>query len=138
MGLPLAAFSPRKEGTIQLILGQDNPHLWPYTVAASRYPTFSLQFFRSRLSGGLIYAGSLAAGWKKKKGIAARRRGSLGVMMGSVPGMIMLGAIAQRPWAPARPASRRERWSNWWRCHDSGKHSHQKFKWAGRSCARKP
>jgi hypothetical protein len=27
MGLPLAAFSPRKEGTIQLILGQDNPHL---------------------------------------------------------------------------------------------------------------
>jgi hypothetical protein len=41
-----------------------------------------------------MYAGPLASGWKKKKGIAARRRGSLGAMMGSVPAMMMLGAIA--------------------------------------------
>jgi hypothetical protein len=41
-----------------------------------------------------MYAGSLASGWKKKKGISARRCGSLGTMMGSVPVIMMLGTIA--------------------------------------------
>jgi hypothetical protein len=63
-------------------------------VAASRDPEFLLQFFKSKLSGGLMYAGSLASGWKKKKNIKAKRRGSMGTMMGSVPVLIMLGAIA--------------------------------------------
>jgi hypothetical protein len=63
-------------------------------VAASRDPEFSLQFFKSKLSGGLMYASSLASGWKKKKNIKAKQRGSVGTMMGSVPALIMLGAIA--------------------------------------------
>jgi hypothetical protein len=50
MGLPLSAFAPRQEGAIQLILGQDNAHLWPRAVAVSRDPEFSLQFFKSKLS----------------------------------------------------------------------------------------
>jgi hypothetical protein len=41
-----------------------------------------------------MFAGSLTSGWKKKKNIKARRRGSVGKMMGSVPALIMLGTIA--------------------------------------------
>jgi hypothetical protein len=73
MGMPPAAFAPRKKGKVQLILGQDNAHLWPHPVAVSRDPVFSLQFLKSRIGGGLVYAGSLAAGWRSRCGITVAK-----------------------------------------------------------------
>jgi hypothetical protein len=49
MGLPSAVFAPREEGAVQLILGQDNAHLWPRPIAVSQDPVFSLQFSKSCL-----------------------------------------------------------------------------------------
>jgi hypothetical protein len=51
MDLPPVVFAPRREGAVQLILGTDNKHLWPHSIAILQDPVFSLQFLKSGESG---------------------------------------------------------------------------------------
>jgi hypothetical protein len=73
MDLPPGVFAPRRERAVQLILGTDDKHLWPHSIAILQDPVFSLQFLKSRIGGGLVYAGSVAAGWKNRRGIAVNK-----------------------------------------------------------------
>jgi hypothetical protein len=94
MDLPPVVFTPRREGTVQLIPGKDNEHLWPHSIAISQDPVFSFQFLKSRIGGGLVYAGSVAAGWKNRRGIAIRQGSTLGAIMRCPPVAAMLFVIA--------------------------------------------
>jgi hypothetical protein len=94
MDLPPGVFAPRREGAVQLILGTDNKHLWPHSIAVSQDPVFSLQFLKSRIGGGLVYAGSVAAGWKNRRGIAVKQGSTLGAIMRCPPVSAMLFVIA--------------------------------------------
>jgi hypothetical protein len=46
---------------------------------------FSLQLWRSRLTGGLLYHGALAGGWKSRRGLSARSSGVLAKIMRGYP-----------------------------------------------------
>jgi hypothetical protein len=57
---------------------------------------FSLQLWRSRLTGGLLYHGALAGGWKSRRGLSARSSGVLAKIMKGYPFtmMIMMAMMA--------------------------------------------
>jgi hypothetical protein len=82
---PVSLFAPRQEGAVQLILGEDNRHLFPLPIVSSRDRIFSLQLWRSRLTGGLLYHGALAGGWKSRRGLSARSTGLLAKVMKGYP-----------------------------------------------------
>jgi hypothetical protein len=71
----VSLFAPRQEGAVQLILGQDNRHLFPVPIASSRDRIFSIQLLKSCLAGGLLYHGALGGGWKSRRGLSARSSG---------------------------------------------------------------
>jgi hypothetical protein len=60
LDFPPSVFTPRREGAVQLILGVDNRHLFPLPMVSSQDRVFSIQLWRSRLTGGMIYHGALA------------------------------------------------------------------------------
>jgi hypothetical protein len=75
LDFPVSLFAPRQEGVVQLILGEDNRHLFPVPIASSRDRVFSIQLWKSRLTGGLLYHGALGGGWKSRRGLSARSSG---------------------------------------------------------------
>jgi hypothetical protein len=68
MDLPPIVFAPRREGTVQLILGTDNKHLWPHSIAILQDPVFSLQFLKSRIGGGWLMLAQLQLAGKTGEG----------------------------------------------------------------------
>jgi hypothetical protein len=85
LDFPVSLFTPRQEGPVQLILGEDNRHLFPLPIVSSMDRIFSLQLWRSRLTGGLLYHGALAGGWKSRRGLSARSSGVLAKIMRGYP-----------------------------------------------------
>jgi hypothetical protein len=92
--IPVPLFAPRQEGAVQLILGEDNWHLFPVPIASSRDRVFSLQLWKSRLTGGLLYHGALGGGWKSRRGLSARSSGMLAKIMSGYPVMTMMAVMA--------------------------------------------
>jgi hypothetical protein len=91
--IPVPMFAPRQEGAIQLILGEDNRHLCPVPIAWSKDKIFSIQLWKNRLTGGLLYHGSLGGGWKSRRGLSARSSGMLAKIMCGFPAMTMLAVM---------------------------------------------
>jgi hypothetical protein len=92
--IPVPLFAPRQEGAVQLILGEDNRHLFPVPIASSRDRVFSLQLWKSRLAGGLLYHGALGGGWKSRRGLSARSSGMLAKIMSGYLVITMLAVMA--------------------------------------------
>jgi hypothetical protein len=92
--IPVPLFAPRQEGAVQLILGEDNRHLFPVPIASSRDRVFSLQLWKSRLTGGLLYHRALGGGGKSRRGLSARSNGMLAKIMCGFPTITMLAVMA--------------------------------------------
>jgi hypothetical protein len=90
LDFPVSLFAPRQEGAVQLILGEDNRHLFPVPIASSRDRIFSLQLWKSHLTGGLLYHGALGGGWKSRRGLSARSSGLMAKIMSGYPFMTMM------------------------------------------------
>jgi hypothetical protein len=58
---------------VDIMMGQDNSHLFPQALGASKFPGFNLQLFRAVLGRGLMYAGSTGPGGGGTKGRAVAR-----------------------------------------------------------------
>jgi hypothetical protein len=90
LDFPVSLFAPRQEGAVQLILGEDNRHLFPLPIVSSMDRIFSIQLWRSRLTGGLLYHGALAGGWKSRQGLSTRSSGILAKIMNGYPFTVMM------------------------------------------------
>jgi hypothetical protein len=136
MWMPPAAFAPRKKGKVQLILGQDNAHLWPCPVAVSRDPVFSLQFLKSRIGGGLVYAGSLAAGWRSRRGITVAKNGALGSLVPKISALTMFVTLVSMCLASPAAACIGNRGVNTAWSHQDRAPQRHLTKWEDHSAAR--
>jgi hypothetical protein len=63
LGVPKEKFAARNGGAIDIMVGQDNSHLFPQALGATKMTGYNLQLFRAVLGKGLMYAGSTGPGW---------------------------------------------------------------------------
>jgi hypothetical protein len=117
-------------------LGQDNAHLWPRPVAVSRDPVFSLQFLKSRIGGGLVYAGSIAAGWKNRPGITVAKNGALGSRVPKVSALTMFVVLVSLCLAPPAAACVGDSGANFAWSHQDPVPQHQLARWEDQSAAK--
>jgi hypothetical protein len=74
LDVPENDLATRTGGAMDIMMGQDNSHLFPRALGAPKTPGLNLQLFRAILGNGLMYAGSTGPGWNgSKQKVVARR-----------------------------------------------------------------
>jgi hypothetical protein len=90
LDVPVNDLAARKGGAVDIMMSQDNSHLFPRALGASKTPGFNLQLFHAVLGRGLMYAGSTGPGWGGPKGRAVARNSLLSLGLVLLSGLCVL------------------------------------------------